>query len=68
MAKDIKITLAAARVNKGYTQQEAADLLGVSKETITNIELGKTDPRYSTVVKLSDLYEIPIDNLIVAKK
>lgn len=65
MAKEVKITLAAARVNKGLTQLEAGKILGVSKETIKNIELGKTDPHYSTIVKMSDLYDIPINHLII---
>lgn len=68
MAKEIKITLAAARVNKGYSQKEAGAKIGVSEYTIQNIEIGRTDPRFSTIVKLSELYEIPIDNLILPEK
>lgn len=31
-----KMTLKSARVNKGYSQEEAAKMLGVSKETLGN--------------------------------
>ena len=68
MAKEIKITLVAARVNAGYTQAQAAESLGISVETIKNIEQGRTDPRVSTVLQLADLYHIPIDNLILPQK
>lgn len=34
------ITLRAARVNAGYTQMEAANKIGVSKESISNWERG----------------------------
>lgn len=68
MAKEIKITLAAARVNAGLTQVQASQMSGVKLDTIKNAELGKTDPKWSVVVALADLYEIPIDNLIISNK
>ena len=68
MSEEIKITLAAARVNAGLTQAEAAEKSGIKIDTIKNAELGKTDPRWSTVVALADLYGIPINHIIISKK
>lgn len=36
-----KMTMEAARVNKKLTQQELAELMGVSRQTIQNWESGK---------------------------
>lgn len=59
----LKITIEAARVNAHLTQEEASKLLGVSKQTLYNWENGKVSPSLKNVVKLSELYDIPVDNL-----
>ena len=41
MGESYKITLAAARVNAGMTQEDVAKQMGVSKFTIMNWENGK---------------------------
>ena len=50
------ITLEAARVNAGLTQEKAAELLGISKYTLINYELGKSFPNVPMIKKLEDLY------------
>lgn len=59
----MKISLRAARVNADLTQQEVADKLGVSKCTIINWEKGVTKPKKHTLIALSSIYGIDIDNL-----
>lgn len=66
--KDWKITLAAARVNAGLTQTEAAEKIGVSQITISNWETGKTSPKMSIVPIIADLYKIPVHDLLFARK
>lgn len=46
------ITLKAARVNKGITQEELADTLKVSKKTISSWESGKTVPKIDKIQPL----------------
>lgn len=58
------ITLKAARVNVGMTQREAAEALGVSRETLQNYEAGKKFPSVPTIKKMENLYKIPYANLI----
>lgn len=41
----VKITMEAARVNAGLTQQELADKMGVSRSTVINVENGYTEVR-----------------------
>lgn len=56
-----KISLAAARVNAGLNQQEAAKALGVSVATLQNYESGKTVPQWGTVQKIERVYKFPAD-------
>ena len=58
------ITLKAARVNKNYSQKEAAKLIGVSVDTIKNYERGKTYPDVPTLIKIEKVYGIPYKDLI----
>ena len=60
----LKISLAAARVNKSMTQEEAAKRLHVSKKTIQNWENGITYPTIKMIDEICKLYEIPMDNLL----
>ena len=56
-----KITLRAARVNADMTQDEAAERMGKSKQTIVIWETGKAAIRYKDLIKLSELYEMPVE-------
>ena len=55
-----KITLKAARVNAELTLDEVAEIVGKSKQTIENWENGKTPIKYSDLLKLSEIYEMPV--------
>jgi transcriptional regulator with XRE-family HTH domain len=56
-----KITLKAARVNAELTLDDVAEIIGKSKQSIENWENGKTPIKYSDLLKLSELYEMPIE-------
>ena len=60
-----KITLRAARVNADLTQVEAAKAMGKTKQTIVNWESGASSIKYTDLVRLSELYKIPIENLLI---
>lgn len=63
-AQNIRISLAAARVNAGMTQDDVAKELHVGKQTVVNWEKGKTEPKTSQARRLSELYGMPYDVLI----
>lgn len=63
--KQIKISLAAARVNAGLTQDDAAKLMKVSKNTIIAWEKGTTEPKISQAKELSAIYNIPLDYIFL---
>ncbi len=63
--ENLKISLAAARVNAQLTQEEVARELKVSKKTVGNWETGKIIPNAATLYTLSHLYKIPQDNIFL---
>lgn len=64
MEKEFKITLAAARVNAGFTQEMACRLIGVSKNTLISWEAGKRIPNPELIKKIEEVYNISYNNLI----
>lgn len=64
----IQISLAAARVNAELTQQEVANRLHISKQTIVNWEKGKSEPSASQADMLSELYKFPRDSIFFKEK
>lgn len=65
--EELKITLAAARVNAGLTQQEVAKKLKISRSTIINWENGKSKPSFASLQSLSSLYNIPANYIFLDK-
>lgn len=61
---NIGAKLRAARTAAGLTQEKAAEALGVSRQTVSNWENGKTYPDIVSVVKMSDLFAISLDRLL----
>ena len=63
-----KFRLNAARVNAGMTQTEVAKTLNRNKQTIVNWENGATEIKVRELLRLSELYGIPIEYLEVPVK
>lgn len=61
-----KITLKAARVNAGLSQEEAAKKIGVAASTLRNWEAGKTFPNQPKIEKMCEVYGISFDVLFFA--
>lgn len=53
-----------ARKNKKYSQSELGELLGVSRQTISNWENGQSIPDVSSLKKLEQYLNIPLDELL----
>lgn len=60
----MKLTLRAARVNAGLTQDEVAKDIKKSKNTIVNYEKGRSVPDIETGKALARLYKMSVDDLI----
>lgn len=63
----LQITLKAARVNAGLTQDEVSKRLRKSKQTIVNWETGKTTIDFANLVALCRLYKVSEDNIFYPK-
>ena len=59
-----KMTLKAARIKKGFTQQEAANKIGIGVDTLSNYERGKTYPDIITLKKIEIVYDIEYKDII----
>lgn len=57
---EIQISLAAARVNAGLTQEDVAKEMHINKQTVVNWEKGITEPSISQSRQLSSLYRMPL--------
>lgn len=60
--------LKTARNEANFTQEEIAEKLGVSRQTISNWENSKSYPDIISVIKLSDIYSITLDALLKEDK
>lgn len=61
---EIEKKLKEARTNAGLTQEQVAEKIMVSRQTISNWENGKSLPDIVSILNLSDLYQISLDELL----
>mgnify|MGYP002542129331 FL=1 len=61
---EIGVKLKEARIKSGLTQENVAERIQVSRQTISNWENEKSFPDIVNVIKLSDLYNISLDQLL----
>ena len=61
------ITLKAARVNAELSQQEAANRLGISKNTLSNYEKYRTIPDIKMSKRIAALYNCSVNDIIFFK-
>ena len=55
--------LKALRKENGYSQADLAKRLQISRASYFNWENGKTKPNWDTLIKMSNIYNIPIGML-----
>jgi transcriptional regulator with XRE-family HTH domain len=65
---EIEKQLKDARANAGMTQEQVAEKIMVSRQTISNWENGKSLPDIISIINLSNLYQISIDELVKGDK
>ena len=65
---EIEKKLKDVRMQAGLTQEQVAEKIMVSRQTVSNWENGKSLPDVVSIMSLSDLYQISIDELLKGDK
>ncbi|UYY58249.1 helix-turn-helix transcriptional regulator [Sphingomonas sp. S2-65] len=53
------------RAERGWSQQDLADRLTVSRQSVNAIETGRYDPSLPLAFKIADLFDLAIENIFV---
>lgn len=61
---EIKEILKAERKKHGYTQQEVADKLGITRSSYAQYEIGRNTPTTESIIMLAELYKCSTDYLL----
>lgn len=61
---EIGSKLKKARLEKKLTQENVANILNVSRSTISSWEVGRSYPDLDNLVSISNLYDVSLDNLL----
>lgn len=56
--------LKTLRKNKGFTQEEVAARLNVVRQTVSKWEKGQSVPDAEMLVKLAEIFEVPVSQLL----
>ena len=60
-----KLSLKAARVNAGLTQEEAAQAINVTGRTLISWEKGVTHPTVDKLLRLCSPYDVQISDIFI---
>ena len=52
------------RIKRNWSQEQLAELSNISIHGISNIETGKTDIKYSNILRLSEAFEMRASELL----
>lgn len=67
MSVQIGENLKSLRKSMGFTQQQVADKLNISRVNYTRYETNASNPDFQTLVALADFYDVSLD-LIFGRK
>lgn len=61
----MKNRLKVLRAERDWNQQDLADALGVSRQSVNAIETGKYDPSLPLAFRIADLFALPIEAIFL---
>lgn len=65
---DFNNRLYQLRKQKGLSQEELANRLNVSRQTVSKWEVGDSTPDMEKLVAMSDLFNVSLDKLVMGKE
>ena len=61
----MKTRLKVLRAKRDWSQQDLADALGVSRQSVNAIETGKYDPSLPLAFRIADLFALRIEDIFL---
>ena len=61
----MKNNLKDLRKSKNISQNDLADKLSVSRQTVNSIENGKFDPSLTLAIKLTKYFKVPLEEIFI---
>ena len=61
--KDMKNRLEMLRKERGVRQEDLAQVLGVSRQTVISLEKGKYNPSLALAFKLARYFALPVEEI-----
>jgi putative transcriptional regulator len=61
----MKCRLKVLRAERGWNQQDLADALGVSRQSVNAIETGKYDPSLPLAFRIADVFGLRIEDIFL---
>lgn len=65
---DIGKTIRKLREEKNMTQDNLAEKMNVTRQAVSNWETGKTSPDIDTLFKLSQIFDVSMEEIIYGEK
>jgi putative transcriptional regulator len=59
----LRNTLRELRAGRSMTQQELADAIGVTRQTVIAIELDKYSPSLETAFRIARVFSVPLEQV-----
>ncbi|CAM2077530.1 MAG: helix-turn-helix transcriptional regulator [uncultured Clostridium sp.] len=60
----LEARLVKLRKFNGYTQWDVAEMINISRSTLSKYEQGVLEPNLENLIKLADLYKVSCDYLL----
>ena len=61
----MKNRIKVLRAERNMTQEDLAEIIGVSRQTINAIEKEKFDPSLPTAFRIAELFQKPIEEIFI---
>lgn len=61
----LKNRLKVLRAERDWNQQDLADALGVSRQSVNAIETGRYDPSLPLAFRIADVFGVPIETIFI---
>ncbi|MHA1718113.1 MAG: helix-turn-helix transcriptional regulator [Promethearchaeota archaeon] len=64
----MKTKIRELRENRNMSQKELGDLIGISRQSINYIELGKTSPKITVALKIAKIFNVSVEDIFILEE